>query len=70
MSDMFGTLPVRAVPVQTHPLEHLSLDFNYKHVCCQLINLFLAQIQHMSHNQTELSDLPLSIMETQTSFEY
>jgi hypothetical protein len=44
MSDMFGALPVPAVPVQSHPLEHLLLDFDYKHIHCQLINPFLAHI--------------------------
>jgi hypothetical protein len=45
------------------------LDFDYKHIHCQLINPFLAHIWHLSHNQTELSGLPISLVETQTSFE-
>jgi hypothetical protein len=69
MSDTVGALPVPAVPVQTHPLERLSLDFDYEHICCQLINPFLAQLRHMSLNQTKLSGLPISHAETQTSFE-
>ena len=68
MSDTFGALPIPAAPVQTHPLECLSLDFDYEHVHCQLINPFLAQLQHMSHNQTELSGPPISHAEPQTSF--
>ena len=69
MSDTIGALPVPAAPVQTHPLERLSLDFDYERVRCQLINPFLAQLQHMSLNQTELSGLPISHAETRTSFE-
>jgi hypothetical protein len=44
MFDTIGALPVPAAPVQTHPLERLSLDFDYEHVHCQLINPFLAQL--------------------------
>jgi hypothetical protein len=63
MSNTFGTLPVPAVPVQSYPLEYLSFDFDYKCVHCQLINPFLAHIQHLS-NQTKLSGLPISLAET------
>ena len=69
MSDTIGALPVPAAPVQTHPLERLSLDFDYERVRCQLINPFLAQLRYMSLNQTELSGLPISHAETRTSFE-
>jgi hypothetical protein len=44
MSNTFGALPVPAAPVQTHPLECLSFDFDYECVRCQLINPFLAQL--------------------------